>query len=69
MTHTHACRWLGMAALGCLAALPSHAQEAGTFYVGAGIGRSYARIDEARITSELLGGGLGTSAMSRDEPR
>jgi OOP family OmpA-OmpF porin len=67
MSNQHTWRLLSAAALGCLVALPSHAQDAGTFYGGAAIGRSQARIDEDRISSGLLGSGLATSAMSRDE--
>ena len=58
--------FMGLAVLAALAAGTSPltmAQDLG-WYGGANIGRSAARIDDARITSGLAAGGLGTSSIS-----
>ena len=60
-------RLLGLAGLAGLIAAPAIAQDQTYYYAGAGIGQSRANIDEARITAGLLGGGLATTAFSRDE--
>ncbi len=52
---------LGLAALAMLGGSPAMAQ--GSWYGGASVGRSAATIDDARITSGLLGQGLGTSSI------
>ena len=67
MTSLHTLRLLSIAGLGSLLATSTLAQEGGYSYGGLSIGQSRAKIDEARITASLLGAGLSTSAMSRDE--
>ena len=67
MTCLHTLRILSVAGLGSLLATSTFAQEGGYGYGGLSIGQSRAKIDEARITASLLGAGLSTSAMSRDE--
>jgi OOP family OmpA-OmpF porin len=67
MNSINALRLLGLAGLGALFAAPSFAQDDSYFYGGLSVGRSQAKIDEARITASLLGGGLSTTAMTRDE--
>lgn len=67
MNSVHALRLLGLAGLGSLIAASSFAQDGGFYYGGLAIGQSRARIDEERITARLLGQGLSTSAMERDE--
>ena len=67
MKSVHALRLVGLAGLGSLIAASSFAQEGGFYYGGLSIGQSRARIDEDRITARLLGEGLTTSAMTRDE--
>ncbi|ODV09625.1 MAG: flagellar motor protein MotB [Rubrivivax sp. SCN 70-15] len=60
----------GLAGLGTLivvAATPAWAQDGGYPYLGISLGQSRAKIDEARITAGLLGAGLTTTAMTRDE--
>lgn len=60
----------GLAGLGTLIAAlaaPAWAQDAGYPYAGISLGQSRAKIDEARITAGLLGAGLTTTAMTRDE--
>ena len=58
---------LGFASLGSMIPATSFAEEAGFYYGGLAIGQSRARIDEERITAGLLGAGLSTTAMTRDE--
>ena len=61
-------RLYGLAGVCAMLALPALAQqEPGYAYGGLSLGTSRAKIDEARITADLLSGGLSTSAMSRDE--
>lgn len=63
-------RQFGLAGIGSLlaaSAAPALAQEGGYFYGGAALGQSRARIDEPRITASLLGAGLTTTSMTRDE--
>ncbi len=67
MKSIHALRLLSLAGLGSLAAASSFAQEGGYFYGGLSIGQSRAKIDEERITANLLAAGLTTSSMARDE--
>lgn len=67
MNHFSTLRLLGLAGLGALLAAPSFAQEAGYFYGGISAGQSRAEIDEERITAGLLGVGLSTTSMTRDE--
>ena len=57
----------GIASVLAAAAVPALAQEGGYFYGGAALGQSRARIDEPRITASLLGAGLTTTSMNRDE--
>lgn len=60
-------RSIGIAGIGSLLALSSVAQESGYVYGGLSLGQSRAEIDEARITASLLGAGLNTTGMSKDE--
>lgn len=60
-------RPLGLAALASLLAAPAVAQEAGYVYSGLSVGQSRARIDDERITANLLGAGLTTRSMSLNE--
>ncbi|MDB5732284.1 MAG: OmpA/MotB [Variovorax sp.] len=53
-----------MLTLAALAGPFAMAQDAGGWYGGANIGQSSATIDDARITSGLLGQGLATSSIS-----
>lgn len=67
MKSIHALRLLSLAALGTLTAASAFAEEGGYYYGGLSIGQSRAKIDEARITASLLGAGLTTTGMTRDE--
>lgn len=70
MTKHHLLRLLGLAWLGPLLATPAVAQDVAVppyFYGGLSVGQSRAKIDTDRINASLLGGGLTTTAMSRDE--
>lgn len=67
MKRTHALRLLSLAGLGSLIAVSSFAQEGGYYYGGLSLGQSRAKIDEARITANLLAGGLTSTAMTRDD--
>lgn len=61
-------RLWSLAAVGCLGAASAAAQDGSSyFYGGLSVGQSRARIDEQRISAGLLGSGLATTAMSRDE--
>ncbi len=69
MKKLNALQLLRVAGLGSLAAMavaPLHAQET-YYYGGLSLGQSHARIDEPRITAGLLGSGLATTSMARDE--
>jgi len=59
----------GMLSLLALAAIASPVAVAGDtgWYGGVNIGQSKAKIDNARITSSLLGGGLATSSITNDD--
>ncbi|MHB8471927.1 MAG: outer membrane beta-barrel protein [Gammaproteobacteria bacterium] len=57
---------LGLAALAALTSSFAAADDSG-WYGGANIGRSRAKIDNARITSGLLGGGLTTTSINDDD--
>ena len=70
MTRIHALQLFGLAGVGSLlacAATPVLAQDVGSFYGGLSVGQSRAKIDDARISAGLLGLGLSTTAMVRDE--
>ena len=67
MTSLHTLRLLSIAGLGSLLATSTLAQEGGYSYGGLSIGQSRAKIDEARITANLLAGGLTSTAMTRDD--
>ena len=56
-----------LATVGALTAAPVVAQEAGQFYGGLSVGRSKAKIDDERITANLLGAGLKTTGMTNDD--
>jgi OOP family OmpA-OmpF porin len=61
---------LGVAALAALAAPAAMAQDYSGWYAGAGLGRTGASIDDARITSGLAGQGLATTSIEdRDTDR
>jgi OOP family OmpA-OmpF porin len=60
-------RPLGLAALASLLAAPAVAQEGGYVYGGLSVGQSRARIDDERITANLLDAGLATRSMSLNE--
>ena len=67
MTSIKALRLLSLAGLGSVLAASSFGQEGGYPYVGLSAGQSRAKIDEPRITATLLGSGLTTTSMTRDE--
>ena len=68
MTTPRRLRLRSLAAIGCLGVAAASAQDGSSyFYGGLSVGQSHARIDEERITAGLLGVGLTTTAMSRDE--
>ncbi|MCU7373127.1 OmpA family protein [Paucibacter sp. O1-1] len=70
MTKHHYLRLLGLAWLGPLLVTPAVAQDVPVspyFYGGLSVGQSRAKIDTDGINASLLGGGLTTTAMSRDE--
>ncbi len=67
MKPAHALRLLGLAGLGSLVAASSYAQESGYYYGGLSFGQSRAKIDEPRISASLLGAGLATTSMDKDE--
>jgi OOP family OmpA-OmpF porin len=61
-------RLAGIAGLASLIAAPAFAeQEPGYFYGGASVGQSRTKIDDARITADLLSQGVVTSAMTNDD--
>lgn len=60
-------RPLALVTLASLLAVPAMAQEGGYAYGGLSVGQSRARIDDERITANLLGAGLATRSMSLDE--
>jgi len=57
---------LGLAALAAIVSSFALADDTG-WYGGVSIGQSRAKIDDARIASNLLGGGLTASAISNDD--
>ena len=57
---------LGLAAVAAIASPFAVADDTG-WYGGMNVGRSSAKIDNAHITSNLLGGGLATSSISNDD--
>src|ERR1019366_5366934 len=67
MKSTKILRLLTLAGLGSVVATASFAQEDSYLYGGLSIGQSRAKIDENRIPASLLGSGLTTTSMSRDE--
>ena len=61
-------RLAGIAGLASLIAAPAFAQaDPGYFYLGGSLGKSRAKIDDARITADLLSQGFVTSAMTNDQ--
>jgi OOP family OmpA-OmpF porin len=58
---------LGLAALAAIASPLAAADDPAGVYVGANIGQSRATIDNARITSSLLGGGFSTTSITDDD--
>ena len=68
MTSIALTRLAGLAGLASLVGAPAFAEpDPGYFYGGASIGQSRSKIDDARITADLLSQGLVTSAMTNDE--
>jgi len=67
MNKVNALRLLSLAGLSSLFAASSFAQDGSYYYGGLSIGQSRAKIDEPRITASLLGAGLATTTMTRDE--
>jgi len=61
-----ASRMLGLAALAAIASPYATAADSG-WYGGVNFGQSSAKVDDAKITSNLLGGGLATSSISDDD--
>ena len=59
---------LGLAALAAIASPFAMADDSG-WYVGANVGQSRAKIDDARITGALVGGGSTATSISRRQPR
>jgi OOP family OmpA-OmpF porin len=57
---------LGIAAV-AICTSPFAAAEDSNWYIGGNIGQSRAKIDDARITSQLLGAGLATSSITNDD--
>ena len=57
---------LVLATFAAIASTLAMADDAG-WYGGVAVGQSRAKIDDARITSNLLGGGLATSSISNDD--
>lgn len=57
---------LGLAALALIASPYAAADDIG-WYGGASIGQSNAKIDDAKITNNLLGSGFATSSISNDD--
>lgn len=57
---------LGLAVLAVIASPFALADDTG-WYGGVNVGRSTAKIDDARITSNLLGGGLAAGSISNDD--
>jgi OOP family OmpA-OmpF porin len=53
---------LGLVAFALIASAPASAQDPG-WYLGAGIGRSRAKIDDAQIISGLEGAGIATTGI------
>jgi OOP family OmpA-OmpF porin len=71
MKTNQAIRLLGSAGLASLlaaaTAVPAFGQDGSYFYGGLSAGQSRAKVDEDRITANLLSSGLSTSAMDLDE--
>src|SRR5487761_2302035 len=57
---------LGLVALAAIASPLAVADDTG-WYGGGNVGQSRAKIDDARITSNLLGSGFATSSISNDD--
>jgi OOP family OmpA-OmpF porin len=58
---------LGLVALAAIASQFAMADNAPGWYVGANVGQSRANIDDARITSGLLGSGFATTSITDDD--
>ena len=68
MNKLNALGLIGIAGLGVVVTAPALAQNSGSYYYGGvSLGRSNAKIDEPRITASLLGAGLTTTEMVRDD--
>jgi len=57
---------LGLVALAAIVGPYAMADDAAGWYGGVNVGQSRAKIDDVRITSGLLGGGLATTSISDD---
>ena len=66
MTSTRVSGTLVLAVLAAIASPWAMADDS-NWYVGGNIGRSKAKIDDPRITSSLLGGGLATTSIADDD--
>lgn len=60
-------RLISLAGLGSFIAASSFAQSDNYYYGGLSVGQSRAKIDEERITAGLIGSGLTSATMTRDE--
>ena len=60
-------RLISLAGLGSFVAASSFAQADNYYYGGLSVGQSRAKIDEARITAGLIGSGMSSATMVRDE--
>ena len=58
---------LGLVALAAIASQFAMADSAPGWYIGANVGQSRANIDDARITSGLLGSGFATTSITDDD--
>jgi len=58
---------LGLVALAAIASQFAMADSAPGWYLGANVGQSRANIDDARITSALLGSGFATTSITDDD--
>ena len=67
MSTKHSLYFLAAAGLGSLLAAPAFAQDAGSVYIGGGIGQSKATLHADDVSRRLLGAGLAPTITSKDE--
>ncbi|MEO8298956.1 MAG: OmpA family protein [Burkholderiales bacterium] len=67
MKSLHALNLISLAALACLASTPSLAQDSRYPYVGLSVGESRAKLDEQAIANSIIGPGVTTTSLSRDQ--